>query len=116
MREPRVRRVIEPLLAGNALPPDLLDDDLRFTIAAVLDALRIAAENHLPGPLLPPEADPSTPAESRLLDLLTRWSRQCPRPVVLFLDEIDALVDDVLISGGKGKSGVPPGGTNPLQG
>ena len=72
--------------------------DVERGIAAVLDALRIAAENHLPSSLLPPEPDPATPAESRLLDLLTRWSRQCPRPVVLFLDEIDALVDDVLIS------------------
>jgi hypothetical protein len=72
--------------------------DVERGVAAVLAALRIAAENHLPEELLPPPADPATPAESRLLDLLTRWSRQCPRPVVLFLDEIDALVDDVLIS------------------
>ncbi|HEX4963202.1 MAG TPA: AAA family ATPase [Thermoanaerobaculia bacterium] len=72
--------------------------DVERGVAAVLDVLRISAENHLPDPLLPPKADPATPAESRLLDLLTRWSRQCPRPVVLFLDEIDALVDDVLIS------------------
>jgi hypothetical protein len=72
--------------------------DIEWGIAAVLDALRIAAENHLPEELRPPEADPASPAGSRLLDLLTRWSRQCSRPVVLFLDEIDALVDDVLIS------------------
>ena len=31
-------------------------------------------------------------------NLLSRWSKQCPRPVVLFLDEIDALYDDALIS------------------
>jgi hypothetical protein len=67
-------------------------------IAAVLDALSIAAENHLPEELRPPAADPVISAESRLLDLLTRWSRQCPRPVVVFLDEIDALFDDLLIS------------------
>jgi hypothetical protein len=72
--------------------------DVERGISAVLDALRIAAENHLPKELLPPEVDSTSPAESRLLDLLTRWSRQCPLPVVLFLDEIDALVDDVLIS------------------
>src|SRR5436305_8966115 len=54
-------------------------------IAAVLDALRIAAETHLPEELRPPEADPANPAESRLLDLLTRWSRPCPRPLVPFL-------------------------------
>src|SRR6185369_6449954 len=67
-------------------------------VAAVLDALSIAARNHLPEELQPPAADPSIAAESRLLDLLTRWSRQCPRPVALFLDEIDALFDDLLIS------------------
>lgn len=72
--------------------------DVERGIAALLDALRQAAEAHLPEDLRPPPPDPSVPAETRLLDLLTRWSRQCPRPVVLFLDEIDALLDDMLIS------------------
>ena len=72
--------------------------DVERGVAAVLDALGIAARNHLPEELRPPTADPAIAAESRLLDLLTRWSRQCPRPVVLFLDEIDALFDDLLIS------------------
>lgn len=30
LREPRVRRVLEPILAGEFLPPDLLDDDVQF--------------------------------------------------------------------------------------
>ncbi len=72
--------------------------DVERGVAAVLDVLRISAENHLSEGLRPPKPDPAIPAESRLLDLLSRWCRQCPRPVVLFLDEIDALVDDVLIS------------------
>lgn len=67
-------------------------------VTALLDALRQAAEAHLPDDLRPPAPEPSVPAETRLLDLLARWSRQCSRPVVLFLDEIDALLDDVLIS------------------
>ncbi len=67
-------------------------------IAAVLDALRQAALIHLPEDLRPPVADPSVPAETRLLDLLSRWAGQCPRPVVLFLDEIDSLLGDVLVS------------------
>jgi len=29
---------------------------------------------------------------------LTRWARQCPKPLVLIIDEIDALVGDTLIS------------------
>lgn len=67
-------------------------------IAALLDAIRQAADSHLPEDLRPPKADPGVPAETRLLDLLSRWSRQCPRPVVLFLDEIDSLLGFVLIS------------------
>lgn len=30
LREPRVRRVIEPILAGELLSPDVLDDDVQF--------------------------------------------------------------------------------------
>ncbi len=64
----------------------------------MLGVLRIAAENHLPEELRLPVPDPAASGEFRLIDLLTRWSRQCPRPVVLFLDEIDALFDNLLIS------------------
>lgn len=73
-------------------------DDVDRGIAALLDVIRQAAENHLPEDLRPPKADPEVPAETRLLDLLSRWSRQCPRPVVLFLDEIDSLLGSVLVS------------------
>ena len=72
--------------------------DLERGIAALLAALRQAAEIHLPEDLRPPAPDPSVPAEARLQDLLVRWARQCPRPLVLFLDEIDALLGEVLIS------------------
>src|SRR6185295_11568901 len=30
LREPRVRRIIEPILAGELLSPDVLDDDMQF--------------------------------------------------------------------------------------
>jgi hypothetical protein len=30
LREPRVRRIIEPILAGEMLSPDVLDDDIQF--------------------------------------------------------------------------------------
>jgi hypothetical protein len=30
LREPRVRRILEPILTGELLPPDLLDDDVQF--------------------------------------------------------------------------------------
>lgn len=74
------------------------EGDVERGITALLDAFRQAAENHLPEDLRPPKADPEVPAETRLLDLLSRWSRQCPRPIVLFLDEIDSLLGSVLVS------------------
>lgn len=75
-----------------------LDADLDGSIAGILDTLRQDAAAALPAELRPPAADPAVPAETRLLDLLSRWARDAPRPVVLFLDEIDALYDDALIS------------------
>jgi hypothetical protein len=39
-----------------------------------------------------------TPAEDRLLSLLDHWSRHSPEPLVLLLDEVDALIGDTLIS------------------
>lgn len=32
LREPRVRRIVEPMLAGTSLPADALDDDLSYTL------------------------------------------------------------------------------------
>ncbi len=72
--------------------------DLEGNLAAVLEALRLKADQSLPEELRPPPSDPGLPPKSRLADLLDRWARSCPRPVVLFLDEIDSLYDDTLIS------------------
>lgn len=72
--------------------------DVDRGMPVILSALRDAAQLHLPEELRPPEADPEGPAESRLRALLRRWSTACPRPLVLFFDEIDALYDEVLIS------------------
>jgi hypothetical protein len=38
------------------------------------------------------------PALDRLTEYLSRWSRRSPLPIVLFLDEIDALQGDTLLS------------------
>ena len=75
-----------------------LHPDLEGSIQAVLEALTIQARQSLDSDLRPPAIDPSISPQSRLFELLTRWAQQCPRPVVLFLDEIDALFDDALIS------------------
>jgi len=51
----------------------------------------------LPEALRPP-ANLEGEAGGALANLLQRWSSACPLPVVLFLDEIDALQDEALIS------------------
>jgi hypothetical protein len=40
LREPRVRRILEPMLAGASLPPDLVDDDVSYVVG--LGLVRIA--------------------------------------------------------------------------
>jgi type II secretory pathway predicted ATPase ExeA len=72
--------------------------DVETGISAVLDSLRTNAEAQLPEDQRPPRPDSERPAETRLWVLLAQWCEQVARPVVLFLDEIDALIDDTLIS------------------
>src|SRR5215210_423047 len=91
--EGRYAALLTSCEAGQILTPDL-----ESSVAAILDTLIQDSEEYLPEDLRPPTADPARPAASRFRDLLVRWARQCPRPVVLFLDEIDALLDDALIS------------------
>ncbi len=73
-------------------------EDIEGSVDAVLVLLRQNAELCLPQELRPPAADPSIAARARLHNLLVRWAQQCPRPLVLFLDEIDSLKGDALIS------------------
>jgi hypothetical protein len=75
-----------------------LEPDIEASMAAVLDTLRQRAERSLPAELRPPRPDASIAPETRVRDLLARWCQQSPRPVVLFLDEIDAVHGDALIS------------------
>jgi hypothetical protein len=68
-------------------------------VSAVIAGIQAWARN-----LLPPELRPTVPdfeaerPENRLAFFLEQWCRACPRPVVLFLDEIDALFDESLVS------------------
>jgi DNA polymerase III delta prime subunit len=64
---------------------------------AVLDAWRADARARLPADLQPPPW-PDAPPGRRIATALEAWAEASPRPLVLFLDEIDALQDDVLIS------------------
>lgn len=72
-------------------------DDPGAAERAILGAWRDRAERWLPPELQPPpwpEADPG----QRIAAALKTWARASPRPLVLFLDEIDALRDQALIS------------------
>ena len=65
---------------------------------AVIQALLRASQNMLPLELQCPVPQPHISEGSRIAELLSCWSQACPRPLVLFFDEIDALFDESLIS------------------
>jgi hypothetical protein len=65
--------------------------------AAILGRWRGAADWQLPADLQPPPWPKASPGE-QIAAALTAWSKVSPRPLVIFLDEIDALRDDALIS------------------
>jgi hypothetical protein len=56
----------------------------------ILSMIRRRAQTALPPELGPPPW-PQAPDETLLGDALAAWARACPRPLVLFFDEIDAL-------------------------
>jgi hypothetical protein len=72
-------------------------DDFGEAARTLLDVLRLAAEELLPAELRPPPW-PAAPDGSLLLAALTKWAEACPRPLVLFFDEIDALRGESLKS------------------
>jgi hypothetical protein len=77
---------------GAAFP-----DDPGAAELAILDAWRSRAQAWLPADLQAPPW-PDAPPGRRIGVALQAWAEAAPRPLVLFLDEIDALRDDVLIS------------------
>ena len=64
---------------------------------AVLDSWRRACQARLPAELLPPDW-PAAPAGGRIRAALQVWAAAAPRPLVLFIDEIDSLQDQALVS------------------
>ena len=73
-------------------------DDVDRAVTALLETIEMDARHQLPEALRPPPFDRAHSGGMQLGDLLARWSAACPRPVVLFLDEIDALLDNSLIA------------------
>ncbi|WP_226899760.1 ATP-binding protein [Nonomuraea phyllanthi] len=74
-------------------------DDVAWAESLLLDSLRQAAEwSGWPQELLPPDPWPQVTPGGRFGAALSEWCRRCPRRVVLFLDEIDALQGTSMVS------------------
>ncbi|QSB16368.1 AAA family ATPase [Natronosporangium hydrolyticum] len=71
-------------------------DDYHAAIQGVVQEIRSRAEVALPPELRPPPWPQD--GENLLKEALAAWARACPRPLVLFFDEIDALRGQSLIS------------------
>ncbi|MEM9978971.1 MAG: ATP-binding protein, partial [Cyanobacteria bacterium P01_D01_bin.2] len=64
---------------------------------ALLGSWRNRAENHLPPELYPPTWPEAAPGQ-RIQAALRAWSRASTRPLLIFIDEIDSLQNETLIS------------------
>ena len=73
------------------------EDNLEGAERVVLSTIELEAAQRLPAELRPPTA-PDGPPGTRLRAMLAAWASACPRPVVLFFDEIDALRGQSLIT------------------
>ncbi|MGD1910428.1 MAG: ATP-binding protein [Rivularia sp. (in: cyanobacteria)] len=65
---------------------------------AILDAWRSRAQLYLPPNLHPPQNWTQGNPGQRIQAALLSWAQVSPRPLVLFIDEIDSLQDEALIS------------------
>ena len=73
-------------------------DDVAWAERLVLDALRSAAASQLPADCHPPKPWPEAEPGRVLREGLAMWAGQCPRPLVLVFDEIDAMQGESLKS------------------
>jgi hypothetical protein len=73
-------------------------DDVGLAEDAILGDWRQSIRFRLPTELHPPFWKTDAPAGQRISDFLAEWALAAPRPLAVFIDEIDALQDQVLIS------------------
>jgi hypothetical protein len=73
-------------------------DDFGEAQRTILDELRANAAAELEPGLRPPDPLPAAPDGRLLGSALEAWAASCPRPLVLFFDEIDALQGNSLLS------------------
>lgn len=64
---------------------------------AMLGSWRDDAEDRLPAELHPPKWPDAVPGQ-RIQAALRAWAKKSPRPLVFFLDEIDVLQNEILVS------------------
>ena len=99
-----LRALADALVAGGRYAAVLvtaeqgaaLEEDIGAAEVAMLAEWTSVAKG-LPPSLRPP-AWPDAPKGDRIRAALEAWAEACPRPLVVFIDEIDALRDDVLVS------------------
>jgi hypothetical protein len=72
-------------------------DDIDTAEQAILATWRNTLELYLPPELQPPPWDSTYPGQ-RIRHALQKWSQHCALPLVVFIDEVDALRDQTLIS------------------
>ena len=77
---------------GAAFPQDPGSAEL-----AILGSWRRAARNRLPVEFHPP-VWPDAPPGQRIQSALEEWARALPKPLAVFIDEIDSLQDQALVS------------------
>jgi ATPase family associated with various cellular activities (AAA) len=77
---------------GNAFSHDFGGAEL-----AILDTWRDTIAIRLPKELQPPDWAYGSPGQ-RIRSSLQLWAENCQRPIILFIDEIDSLENEVLIS------------------
>ncbi|MFN8440150.1 MAG: ATP-binding protein [Caldilineaceae bacterium] len=73
-------------------------DEIGMAEDAILGDWRQRIRFQLPKTLHPPSWKTDAPPGSRIGDFLAEWALAAPLPLVIFIDEIDALQDLVLIS------------------
>ncbi len=74
------------------------EDDPQKAESAILTDWKYALRFQLPSEFFPNDWVPDLQTGSLIGSFLADWAFHAPRPVVLFLDEIDALQDEALIS------------------
>jgi hypothetical protein len=78
-------------------PAAVFSHDVDTSERLLLDAWQDVAEDELPPELRPPNWRKAETGQ-RIRAGLRAWARAIPRPLVVFLDEIDSLKDDLLLS------------------